>query len=54
VLPILNNERQRVQGPAGPLALKKHSQVRPYTQFSAGGLYRFRSADPAFRPFRIG
>jgi hypothetical protein len=25
----------------------------PYARFERGGIYRFRSDDPSFRPFRI-
>ena len=30
---------------------KRHAS--PYARFERGGIYRFRSADPMFRPFRI-
>lgn len=32
---------------------KRDPYVRPYTQFERGGIYRFRSAEMVFRPFRV-
>ncbi len=36
-----------------PHGLKRDPYVRPYTQFERGGVYRFRSAEVALRPFRV-
>jgi hypothetical protein len=33
--------------------LSKSRYMSPYTRFQRGGIYRFRSAEPLFRPFRI-
>ena len=34
-------------------ALNKNPYVNPYTRFQREGIYRFRSVDPLFRPFRV-
>jgi hypothetical protein len=33
--------------------LKTDPYVRPYTQFQRSDVYRFKSADVVFRPFRV-
>jgi len=33
--------------------LNKNPYGNPYTRFQRGGIYRFRAADPSFRPFRV-
>lgn len=34
-------------------ALGSELSESPYVRFERGGIYRFRSDDPSFRPFRI-
>jgi hypothetical protein len=38
---------------ARPRTPNKNPISNPYTRFQRGGIYRFRAADPWFRPFRI-
>ncbi len=48
----VRRERPRLEAAQRP-ALKKNPYVNPYTRFERGGIYRFRSIDPVFRPFRV-
>lgn len=48
------SNRTPIQRTGSASPLKNESPARPYTSFSRGGQYRFRSQEPTFRPFRIG
>ena len=52
--PVRSVKQERPRHSACPrTGLKKNPYVRPYTRFERGGIYRFRSIDPDFRPFRV-
>ena len=48
----VRRERPRLEAARRP-ALKKNPYVSPYKRFERDGIYRFRSIDPGFRPFRV-
>lgn len=52
--PVRSVKQERPRHSAWPRAgLKKNTCVRPYTRFERDCIYRFRSIDPDFRPFRV-